>query len=544
MLFNSYEFVFAFLPLTLLGFYWLGSRSHSWALGWLIAASLFFYAWWRPINVLIIAPSIIVNYVLARALLRLGDDERRRAAARAVLIAGILFNVAFLGYFKYRNFFMGAVNDVFGTQLILTRLVLPLAISFITFQKIAFLIDVQGGRVKAFTLRDYCVFVLFFPQLIAGPIVHFREMMPQFHAIKCRFNLADLSVGATLFVFGLFKKVVLADSIAPYVTALYERAGADGTLSLLPAWLAAVGFTLQIYFDFSGYTDMALGLARCFGIRLPPNFDSPLRATSIIDYWLRWHMTLTRFLTAYIYSPLALALTRRRAQRGLPVLSGRNSTPGAFISLLMFPTLLTMLVSGFWHGAGYLFILWGLLHGVYLSINHAWRLVGPRLWRDRSGYERVMNPVGFILTFLAVVFAMVFFRAPTMHSALAVAGGMAGLHGFALPEGVMEHLGSLPGVVHLLRLVPDAAWRVDDFLALVKWTGLLLFIALVCPNTLQILAEYEPALGIKRRPTPGWLPGAGLRWRASLAWAVAVAAITALAVGHMGGKSEFLYWQF
>lgn len=543
MLFNSYEFVFGFLPLTLLGFYLLGRRSRQWALSWLIAASLFFYAWWRPINVLLIAPSIIINYALARVLLGLAGDERRRRTARLVLIAGILFNVAFLGYFKYRNFFMGAVNDVFGTHLALTHLILPLAISFITFQKIAFLIDVHGGRVTSFTLRDYCVFVLFFPQLVAGPIVHYREMMPQFRAVSCRFDLSDASVGTTLFVFGLFKKVILADSIAPHVSALYERGGTDG-LSLLPAWLAAVGFTLQIYFDFSGYTDMALGLARLFGIRLPPNFDSPLRATSIIDYWLRWHMTLTRFLTAYVYSPLALALTRRRMAKGLPGLSGRRSSPGAFFSLLMFPTLVTMLVSGFWHGAGYLFILWGLIHGIYLSINHAWRLVGPRLWSDKARYERDMAGIGFVLTFCSVVLAMVFFRAPTLHAAMNILRGMFGLNGLSLPAAVVAHLGSISPVLHTLHISADPLWSSQDFELTLLWTGVLLVIALLFPNTLQVLAAFEPALGVKPKPRPGWMLGGGLQWRSSLAWTIAVAAITVIAIAHTGGKSEFLYWQF
>ena len=256
--------------------------------------------------------------------LRVGADpsaiERRRKAIsgpRLVLLLGIAFNVAFLGYFKYIDFGRGAVNDIFGTNLVLTHVILPLGISFITFQKIAFLIDVHAGRVKSFTLQDYCLFVLFFPQLIAGPIVHYREMMPQFHSASCRFDKENFAVGLTLLSFGLFKKVVLADHIATFVTPIYGQAASGGGISLLLAWAAAIGFTLQIYFDFSGYTDMALGLARFFGIRLPQNFNSPLQASSIIDFWLRWHMTLTRFLTAYIYNPLTLSLTRRRMAKAI-----------------------------------------------------------------------------------------------------------------------------------------------------------------------------------------------------------------------------------
>ena len=259
-----------------------------------------------------------------------------------------------------------------------------MGISFITFQKIAFLIDVHAGRIKSFTLQDYCLFVLFFPQLIAGPIVHYREMMPQFHSASCRFDKENFAVGLTLLSFGLFKKVVLADHIATVVTPIYSQAASGGGTSLLLAWAAAIGFTLQIYFDFSGYTDMALGAARFFGIRLPQNFNSPLQASNIIDFWLRWHMTLTRFLTAYIYNPLTLWLTRRRMAKGRPGLAGHNTTIGAFAYLLMFPILITMFVSGLWHGAGYGFVIWGLIHGFYLTINHAWRLIRPRLWPDTT----------------------------------------------------------------------------------------------------------------------------------------------------------------
>src|ERR1700761_2995408 len=222
-------------------------------------------------------------------------------------------------------------------------------------------------------------------------------MMPQFATASFRFNKENFAVGLTLLFFGLFKKVVLADNIAPLVTPIYEHSAAAGQTPFLAAWMAAIGFTLQIYFDFSGYTDMALGLARFFGIKLPPNFNSPLRASSIIDFWLRWHMTLTRFLTAYIYNPLLLSLTRRRFAKGQPVFSGRNTTVGAFISLLMFPTITTMLISGLWHGAGHGFIIWGVLHGFYLTVNHAWRLVAARLWHNKAAYHRLMGPVGLVL---------------------------------------------------------------------------------------------------------------------------------------------------
>jgi D-alanyl-lipoteichoic acid acyltransferase DltB (MBOAT superfamily) len=524
MLFNSYEFIFAFLPIVVAVFFALGTASRVWALRWVIAASLFFYGWWRPLNVLIIAPSVLINFVLARVLQRLGKQGNRRAA-QAVLLVGIAFNVAFLGYFKYSNFLVGAVNDAFGTQIILARVILPLGISFITFQKIAFLVDVHAGRIESFTLQEYCLFVLFFPQLIAGPIVHYREMMPQFRGASCRFDEDNVSVGLTLFAFGLFEKLLLADSIAPFVAPIYERASSGSSISLLSAWIAAVGVTLQIYFDFSGYTDMALGIARLFGVRLPPNFNSPLKASSIIDFWLRWHMTLTRFLAAYIYNPLALLLTRRRAARGRSGFGGRNKSLGAFIELLMFPTLLTMLVSGIWHGAGYTFIVWGVLHGVFLTVNHAWRLVGPKLWRDKSCYERFMQPTGFVITFACVAASMIIFRSANLKTAAELFKGMLGLHGIGWSQ-----LTGSDAVVGRTRVA--------------FWIAVSAFIALVCPNTLQILSRYEPALGWKPSPQDGATAKTSLLWTPSLAWLVAVSIIAAIGILYLGGQSEFLYWQF
>lgn len=542
MLFNSYEYIFAFLPVTVIGFHLLGIASRALALHWIIFASCFFYAWWRPINVFLMAPSITINFMLARTLLQLGRDGTRGRASNAVLLLGIAFNITFLGYFKYTGFVAESMNDIFGTQLVLTHVILPLGISFITFQKIAFLIDVHAGRITAFTIRDYCLFVLFFPQLVAGPIVHYREMMPQFHGTSCRFDKDNVAVGTTLFFFGLFKKAFLADSIAPHVTSIYDRAATGDNISLLVAWMAAIGFTLQIYFDFSGYSDMALGAARLFGIRLPPNFNSPLRASSIIDFWLRWHMTLTRFLTAYIYNPLALSLTRWRMERGRAGLGGPNTTVGAFVELLMLPTVLTMLVSGIWHGAGYLFVLWGLLHGLYLTMNHAWRLAGVRWWRNRGTYTRVMKPIGLVLTSIAVIAGMVVFRSTTVVAAMNVLKGMIGLNGVSLPRSLFDRLGWLGGSLNGVGVTTELT-SASDFSLLAVWIIIMGTIAWACPNTLQILAPYEPALGIKRRLSDRQTP-TRIEWNPSIAWAIGVSVIAAIGVTCLGGQSEFLYWQF
>lgn len=538
MLFNSYEFIFGFFPLVLAGFFLLGMASRGMALGWLTAASLFFYAWWRPLNVLIIAPAILVNYVLARALLQLAGRQGRQRLADGVLGLGIVFNIAFLGYFKYRNFFCAALNDIAGTQFALTQIILPLGISFITFQKIAFLADVHGRRVEHFSFREYCLFVLFFPQLIAGPIVHFREIMPQFRQSTARASTEDLAIGMTLFGCGLFKKSVLADGIARYVVPVYDLAAAGGEIGLASAWLAALGFTLQIYFDFSGYSDMALGLGRCFGVRLPANFDSPLKATSIIDFWARWHMTLTRFLTAYLYNPLALWLTRRRLARGKPGFSPRSPTAAAFVRLLALPTVLTMVVSGLWHGAGYLFLLWGLVHGLYLVVNHAWRVFAPRVC---PAAHRLLKPqVARVLTLLAVVVSMVLFRSPNWPAAQELLVGMVGLNGLDLPRQLHAALSGASGL-------PAWIWATGtisstEFIKALGWLLGLSVVTFGLPNTLEVLARHEPALHMSRRPPLRF--GGVLEWRPTLPWAVGASAVAVAGIVAVQGKSEFLYWQF
>lgn len=542
MLFNSYEYILGFLPLTVVVFLILGRASRSLALGWLILASVVFYAWWRPFNLAIIAPSLAINYLLGRALVGLADDPARAGRRRLLLTLGIVFNLCFLGYFKYVNFAVEVFDDATGADFVWKNVILPLGISFITFQKIAFLIDVAGGRIRSFTLRDYLLFVMFFPQLIAGPIIHYTETIPQWERVTCRFDKTLFAVGITLFCFGLFKKVVLADGMAADVSPIFAYAAAGGPATLLQSWLAAVGFTLQIYFDFSGYSDMACGAALLFGIRLPINFDSPLKATSIVDFWLRWHITLTRFLTAYVYNPMALALTRARAARRLPMLRARDSHPLAFLHVLVFPTITTMVLSGIWHGAGYTFILWGLLHGIYLVLNHLWRQYGPRpAARDVAGEPALAGQLaGFALTFLAVVVAMVLFRAPDLASAGNLLGGMAGVNGIGMPG-----LGHGAAGMHLL----DGSVPVRDFAAAAAMLLALLAIALLLPNSVQILAAYEPVLYTPKRAAevPGILRPLirrPLAWRPTLAWMVLFAAIGAVSMIRLTGMSEFLYWQF
>lgn len=547
MLFNSYHFVFIFLPLTLAGFALLGRLARPrFALTWLIVASIAFYAWWKPLNILIITPSILVNFCLARGILKAGDEHPRTALM--LLLLGISGNIVFLSYFKYMNFLLQIANDTVGTSFVVDQILLPLGISFITFQKIAFLVDVYTGRVSSFTFRSYCLFVFFFPQLIAGPIVHYREMMPQFDKATGRVMAEDLAVGFGLFFFGLFKKVILADGIAPYVSPIFTAAANGEPTTLIYAWIATIGFTLQVYFDFSGYSEMALGAARCFGIRLPMNFNSPLKATSIIDFWTRWHITLVRFLTVYVFNPMAFALSRQRSQAGLRGIVGSKTSLAAFASVLVLPTMITMFLSGLWHGAGYGYIVWGVLHGSYLVINHAWHIYRPRFWPNNQSHDRIMSPIGFILTFGAVVLAMAFFRASSIDAGLTLMRGMLGLNGVSLPNAVGIQLGEwMPAGVALV-------WSSGKgFIHSIAWIVFLLAVAWLVPNTLEIFRKFRPALDFKSPPEPsrsadvkGALNSARRlpAWRLSTSWAIGTAVVATIGILALGQPTEFLYWQF
>jgi D-alanyl-lipoteichoic acid acyltransferase DltB (MBOAT superfamily) len=378
--------------------------------------------------------------------------------------------------------------------------------------------------------------------LIAGPIVHYREMMPQFRTITTRFNAEDVSVGLTLFFMGLAKKLLLADPLAPLVSPFYLRATQGGELGLVDGWVAALGFLLQVYFDFSGYSDMALGLARFFGIKLPVNFNSPLTATSIVDYWLRWHQSLTRFLTAYIYNPLTLRFTRAWMAGGRPAVGGRDMTVESFVRLLMVPTMITMFVSGVWHGAGYTFVIFGLMHGAYITINHAWRQLRPRVWPGANIHHPSMRLAGWFLTFFSVTFAIVMFRAPTVRGAVSVWADMVGAHGISLPDGLLARLGPATGWLHAIGVRPDATSGALLTEATVR-IAVLLLIVLGLPNTLQILATHEPAIGFKPAKQEPWLVR-HIRWTETTPWAVGIATVAAAGILSLGQLSEFLYWQF
>ena len=355
MLFNSYLFLFIFLPVTLAVYYALGPLNVRLAALWLCLTSLVFYGWWNPQFVVLLAGSIAFNYLVSQLILH---NAARPRLQGLIVGLGVGADLALLFHYKYFVTLLNFLNDLGMTAATVDDIILPLGISFFTFTQIGYLLDCKAGVVKERSLLSYVLFVTFFPHLIAGPILHHKEMMPQFaQPENYRFKAENLSVGAILFVIGLAKKVLLADGIAPYADAGFA---APGELQFFGSWGASLCYALQLYFDFSGYSDMALGLAKMFGIRFPLNFNSPYKAGNIIEFWARWHMTLTRYITAYLYYPVAVAVNQWRTNRNLPVGSAGLKTAGGFAGSIALPTLFTMTLAGVWHGAGFQFVVFGL----------------------------------------------------------------------------------------------------------------------------------------------------------------------------------------
>lgn len=489
MSFNSFEFIFVFLPVTVTGFWLLlqyaGTTS---ATVWLLCASIVFYVCSSLSSLAIAVPSILLDYGIAQFLIR--TTSARKSTRLAALVLGIAANVLLLSYFKYLNVVSNAANGLLATHFNTTQVALPLGLSFLVFQKIAFLADVHAGKVKTVKLVDYLLFALFFPRTIAGPIVHHAEIVPQFSAWVSRQKTLDIAIGTCLFAIGLFKKVVIADRIAQFVPLAFADQAGIGSPGLLEAWCGVLAYALQLYFDFSGYSDMALGIARMCGVRLPMNFNSPYKAASIVEFWSRWHITLTRFLTAYIYTPMVLHLSRARISKGKTLLQGKRSTFSAIATLVATPTMITMAISGLWHGSGLQFAIWGLLHGIYLTINQTWRLLRPRFWPDHASYERVMKVPAHVLTVGSVVLAFTFFRASSASQAFHILGSMFGANGV------------VPHYIDLLRTAGEHVdWRTTWYLldaggsvSGFEWIVVLSMAVICLPNSLELLRRFEPAL--------------------------------------------------
>ncbi len=404
MLFNSSEFIFAFLPIAVIG-HWILSRLNNAkiALLWLILLSLAFYAWAKPIFLLVLTGSALCNYLFIRLFLRKGGIFRKPGFRRLLLLFSLGVNIVLLGYFKYFSFIINTINGIMGWTLEATAIQQPLGISFFTIIQIMFLIDAFDDGEEVPSISGYGLFAVFFPYILSGPLVQARDMMPQFTDAGKRVpQTEDLARGIARFCVGLFKKAVIADTLAVWVETGFAG---DIRLGFLEAWVLAFCYTLQLYFDFSGYTDMAIGSGRMLGFRLPENFNAPYRATSVIDFWRRWHITLSFFITSYVYMPLVRAF------------------PGVNRAYSMLAIFLAMLVSGLWHGANWTFIIWGAMHGGALVVNH---LSNGFKWKLPSG-------IAWLLTFLFVTLAFVCFRASSWEQASAIYGAMFGANGIILP---------------------------------------------------------------------------------------------------------------
>ena len=497
MLFNSEVFLFAFLPLTLAVFYILGGlRRTRLAIFVLVLASLFYYGWWNPAYLPLILGSMFGNYLLGLSLAG-AVKSQRSGRARTLLTVGIAANLGALGYFKYAGFLVANAVALGLGDFTIPEILLPLAISFFTFQQIAYLVDVYQQKVQENDPLSYALFVTFFPQLIAGPIVHHAEMMPQFRNKSMgKLLTGNLAVGSAIFFLGLFKKVVIADNISPFADSVFSAAEAGSVISFADAWAGSLAYSFQIYFDFSGYSDMAIGIGRLFGINLPLNFNSPYKATGIVDFWRRWHMTLSRFLRDYLYIPLG---------------GNRLGPQRRYVNMFV-----VMLLGGLWHGAGWNFVMWGALHGSYLGINHAWRA-----WRGEPSQQWAAVWGSRVLTFVAVVFAWVYFRAES----------------FAAANTIVQAMVTLPGVSPRTIL---AGLSLDR--DVIVWLVALYGIAATLPNTQQFVRDFmSPDFYRIKSPT-----GVSGRWRWSPrpAGAVWVALLSALAIMSLWQPSVFLYYQF
>jgi D-alanyl-lipoteichoic acid acyltransferase DltB (MBOAT superfamily) len=475
MLFNSPQFIFGFLPIALIGFFLLGRL--GWrraAIQWLGFVSLFFYGLDHPaLQLPLILTSIVFNFAVGRRL--------ARAKSRSLLAAGVACNLLLLGFFKYAGLLASTLSIITGWAVADPAIPLPIGISFYTFTQIAFLVDVYRSEAREYRLAEYGLFVTFFPHLIAGPILHHKETVPQFDRKEIYHPQPDrIALGMGFFAIGLFKKVMLADSVAPFADKVFDAAK-GGAVSLADAWIGTLSYTLQIYFDFSGYSDMAVGLAFLFGITFPLNFNSPYKARSLIDFWRRWHMTLSRFLRDYLYVPLG---------------GNRRGPLRRYVNLLV-----TMVLGGLWHGASWNFAIWGALHGAGLALNHLWQGVAAR-----TGIA-IPTGLSWLLLLGFVIFAWVPFRADTLTTSTVVWAAMLG--------------------------ASEARVVIDNPLLPACWIVALGALALFAPNTQQIMSH--PWIDERAR----------IKWAPRPAWALALGCLFGVAVaGTFGRESSFLYFRF
>jgi alginate O-acetyltransferase complex protein AlgI len=490
MLFNSYEFIFLFLPVTAIVFYLLNHlRLTLAANAWMLFASLFFYGWWDIKYIPLLLGSILFNYTIGNLLVDYDSNRKNVVEKKSILTFGLVINLLLLGIFKYTDFVIGNVNALTGTSFTLLKIVLPLGISFFTITQIAFLVDCYEGFVKERKLLNYSLFVTFFPHLLAGPILHHKDMMPQFDSVRNKvLNYRNLCLGSYIFFIGLFKKLIIADNFSKVVASGFDSAQ---SLNGIEGWVTSLSYTMQIYYDFSGYSDMAVGVGLMFNIVLPWNFNSPYKAVNAIEFWKRWHMTLSHFITTYLYAPIL-----------------RASSSITFASSLV-AIFVAMCISGVWHGAGWTFVIWGVLHGAGLVVNHYWR-------RKKIAMPRFL---AWLITFLFINFTFVVFRSKNITEAVKVLKAMVGLGAPVFPQG--HEAITLDAFTHThiwKTLLINIQGRDGTLIELL----IVLLFTFVTKNSIQLAGSFKPD------------------WKRF----VFLLAIAIYSLLNMGKVTEFLYFQF
>ena len=494
MLFNNPAFLFIFLPIVVLLFHLVRKTIGGEAsMVLIVISSIFFYGWWNPPYLLLLLGSVLFNYSITHKLLQ--------RPSRLLLTIGVLINIGVLGYFKYRNFFMENIGLLLGESWQFEEIFIPLAISFFTFQQIALLVDAQDGQIKRVKFLDFATFVILFPQLIAGPIVLYREMDKQFQSLRngSGAGLSLFGLGVVTFVLGLFKKVVLADGIAPFADSVFSAAD---RLTMLEAWGGVIAYTLQLYFDFSGYSDMAVGLGMMFGFILPVNFNLPYRATSMIDFWKRWHITMTRFFMMYLYSPITLSIMRKS-------ILNNWSKRRQFLLGVLIPIIITFLASGLWHGPAWTFVAFGAVNALGLVVNHVWKE-----WRLPKPYAFI----GWLFTMLTVMISFVYFRSDNITNANLIVLAMIDPASFILPNWLSYYADYFGIPWHTLSVFSSGTYTVR----MVGWIIILILFSLLLKNKPLQLDKTQPDMGLAI-------------YSSIMLWT---------AIGWLDEPSTFIYFQF
>ena len=489
MLFNSYAFIFLYLPIVLFGYFYLARKSHRHGIWWLALASLFFYAYWSYSYTFLLLASIIFNFLIGSSIAYLSEKNKNKSL-RLLQIA-IVINLCLLGYYKYLNFFIDTLNVVVGGDLRSFEYLLPLGISFFTFTQIAYLVDAHRGIAKEYNFVKYLLFVTYFPHLIAGPVLHHKQMMPQFsNTVLRHVNWENIANGLIIFAIGLSKKIFIADALAPYADAVFGASSRGVVLTTYEAWAGALAYTFQLYYDFSGYSQMAIGISLMFNIHLPINFNQPYKALSIIDFWRRWHISLSEFLKNYLYIPLG---------------GNQNGPLRRYINLLI-----TMLLGGFWHGAGWTYVVWGCMHGIFLVINHLWRSIFD-VDETVQSKNKFWIIVSWALTFLSVVVAWVVFRSESLISAQNILMSMFGIESRSI---------SFKEVINGNFLLVANRGETCANLLLLAIVGIWIY---------PIIDKMRISISNQK-----------LVWLQSIVWAV----IFIVIINKFGSYSPFLYFQF